>query len=111
MTVDQPDGAEADRSPARTRAGHPVLGALVNPDIPPAARQLQEIEDATSTIGQELFVAQASNDTELKAAFVSLIQQRIGALLVAADAYFDTRRDRIIAFAAENKGSGDVSVS
>ena len=30
-------------------------------------------------------------------------QQRVGALLVAADPYFDTRRDRIIAFAAQNR--------
>ena len=83
--------------------GIPVLGALVNPNFPPAARQLQEIEAATSTINQKLFVAKASNDTELNAAFEALLQQRIGALLVAADPYFDTRRDRIISFAAENK--------
>jgi putative ABC transport system substrate-binding protein len=34
---------------------------------------------------------------------VSLLQHRVGALLVAADPYFDTRRDRIIAFAAQSK--------
>jgi putative ABC transport system substrate-binding protein len=83
--------------------GIPVLGALVNPNFPPAARQLQEIEAATRTINQKLFVAKASNDAELDAALGSLLQQRVGALLVAADPYFDTRRDRIIAFAAKNK--------
>ena len=44
-----------------------------------------------------------SNDEELNAAFALLLQQGIGALLVGADAYFDTRRDRIIAFAAQNR--------
>jgi putative tryptophan/tyrosine transport system substrate-binding protein len=83
--------------------GISVLGALVNPNFPPAARQLQEIEAATQTINQKLFVAQASNDAELDAALGALLQQRVGALLVAADPYFDTRRDRIIAFAAKNK--------
>jgi putative ABC transport system substrate-binding protein len=39
----------------------------------------------------------------LDVALASLVQQRVGALLVAADPYFDTRRDRIISFAAENK--------
>jgi putative ABC transport system substrate-binding protein len=44
-----------------------------------------------------------SNDTELDACFSSLIQQHVSAVLVAADPYFDTRRDRIVAFAAQNK--------
>jgi ABC-type uncharacterized transport system substrate-binding protein len=83
--------------------GVTLIGALLNPNFPPAARQLQDIEDAIRTIGQRLFVAKASNDTELNAAFTSLVQQRVGAVLVAADPYFDTRRDRIIAFAAQNR--------
>jgi putative ABC transport system substrate-binding protein len=34
---------------------------------------------------------------------VSLLRERVGALLVAADAYFDTQRDRIVAFAARQR--------
>jgi putative ABC transport system substrate-binding protein len=82
--------------------GVPLIGALLNPNFPDAARQLLELEEAARTIGQRLLVAKASNDDELNAAFALLLQQRIGALLVAADAYFDTRRDRIVAFAAQN---------
>ncbi len=80
-----------------------LIGALLNPNFPPAVRQLQEIKDATRKIGQELFVANASNDTEVNAAFLSFVQQRVGAVLVAADPYFDTQRDRIIALAAQNR--------
>jgi putative ABC transport system substrate-binding protein len=83
--------------------GIPLIGALLNPNFPPAVRQLQDIEEATRTINQKLFVAKASNDTELNAALVSLVRQGVRAVLVAADPYFDTRRDRIIAFAAENR--------
>jgi putative ABC transport system substrate-binding protein len=83
--------------------GIPLMGVVLNPNFPPATRQLQEIEEAAQTIVQRLFVAKTSNDTELNAAFVSLVHQQIGALLVAADPYFDTRRDRIIAFAAQNR--------
>src|SRR5262249_34888578 len=78
----------------------PLIGALLNPNSPDAARQLPAIEQAAQTTGRRLFVAKASDDDELKAAFALLLQQGIGALLVAADPYFDTRRDRIIAFAA-----------
>jgi putative ABC transport system substrate-binding protein len=83
--------------------GVPLIGALLNPNFPTAARQLQVIEQAARTIGKRLFVAKASNDEELNAAFASLLQQRVGALLMTAAPYFDSRRDRIIAFAAQNR--------
>jgi putative ABC transport system substrate-binding protein len=83
--------------------GVPSIGALINPKAAPAARSLRDIEDATGKIGARLVVAKASDDTELSVAFASLVQQRVGALLVAANVYFDTRRDRIIAFAAKDR--------
>src|SRR5262249_2320072 len=83
--------------------GVPLIGALVNPNSPDAARQLPELEEAARIIGRRLVVAKASNDDELNAAFALLLRQGIGALLVAADPYFDTRRDRIIAFAEQNR--------
>jgi putative ABC transport system substrate-binding protein len=83
--------------------GVPLIGVLLNPSFPPAARQLQELEHAAASIGQRLLVSKASNDAELSNAFALLIQHRVGALLVAADPYFDTRRERIIALAAENR--------
>jgi putative ABC transport system substrate-binding protein len=81
----------------------PLIGALLNPKSPGQENQLPEIEQAAQAIGRRLFVAKASNDEELNAAFALLLQQGIGALLVAADPYFDTRRDHIIAFAAQNR--------
>ena len=81
----------------------PLVGALLNPNFPPARRQLKELEEAARTIDKRLFVSKASNDTELAAAFDALLQQQVGALLVAADPYFDTRRDKLIAFASQNR--------
>ena len=81
----------------------PLMGALLGPNVPQTGRQLREIEEATRKTGQRLFVARAGNDTELDAAFRSLIEQRVGAMLVAATAYFDTTRERIIALAAGSK--------
>jgi putative ABC transport system substrate-binding protein len=81
----------------------PLIGALLNPNFLPAAHQLQDIEGAARALDLRLFVARANNDTELEAAFVSLAQQRVGAVLVTANPYFDTRRDQIIALAAQNR--------
>jgi len=80
-----------------------LFGAIVNPNFPPAADQMHELEDAALRLGRKLFVAKASNDAELEAAFTALLRERVGALLVASDPYFDTRRDRIVAFAAQSR--------
>jgi putative ABC transport system substrate-binding protein len=78
-----------------------VFGALINPHFSPVAQQLQQIEGATRALGVNVFVANASNDAELDEACASLVRQRVGAFMVAADPYFDTRRDKIVKFAAE----------
>ena len=83
--------------------GVPLIGVLINHNFPAAARQLRDLESASRTIGQRLFVAKASNDAELDAAFTALVQQQVRALLIAADPYYDLRRDRIVAFAAQHR--------
>jgi putative ABC transport system substrate-binding protein len=80
-----------------------LIGVLVNPNFPPAARQAQDIQEAARTAAQQIVVAKASTDDELQAAFASLVHAGIRALLVTADPYFDTRRDRIISFAARER--------
>src|SRR5262245_9283238 len=67
--------------------GIPLLGALLGPGPTVPTRQLKEIEDATRKTGQRLFVAKVGSDAELDAALESLIQEQVGALLVAASAY------------------------
>src|SRR5262249_2416374 len=83
--------------------GVSLIGALLNPNYAEAPYQLPAIEQAARMIGRRLVVAKASNDEELNAAFALLLEKGIGALHVASDPYFDTRRDRIIAFAAQNR--------
>jgi putative ABC transport system substrate-binding protein len=80
-----------------------LFGALLNPNYPAALRQLQQLEEAARGINQRLFIAKASTDPELDAAFALLKREGAGALLVAADPYFDTRRDRIVGFAAQQR--------
>jgi putative ABC transport system substrate-binding protein len=81
--------------------GASLLGALINPSFPPAAQQLEDIESATRSIKQNLFVARALNDQDLEIAFPSFVQQKAGAVLVSASPFFDTRQDRIVALAAQ----------
>jgi putative ABC transport system substrate-binding protein len=83
--------------------GVAVIGALINPNFPPATRQASDIENAAHATGERIVIAKASTDRELEEAFASLVHAGIGALLVAADPYFDTRRDQIVSFAARQR--------
>src|SRR5262245_24445763 len=83
--------------------GVPLVGVLLNPSFPPAERQLRDIEEAARSVDQRIVIAKAGTDAELDAAFASLIKASGGGLLVGADPYFDTRRERIVAFAQQQR--------
>jgi putative ABC transport system substrate-binding protein len=80
-----------------------LLGALLNPKYPAVAQQVQELSEAARTVGRPIAFQNASTDAEIDGAFAALAQQRAGALVVASDPFFDTRRDQIIALAARQK--------
>jgi putative tryptophan/tyrosine transport system substrate-binding protein len=76
-----------------------AVGVLVNPTYPVAVAQLKEVEAAAASLNVRLIVTNASADRDFEPAF-ALIQQRAGALFVAADPFFNSRRDQIVALAA-----------
>jgi putative ABC transport system substrate-binding protein len=77
-----------------------AFGALLNPEFPTFADQLADIQAAAQTTGAEIHVFRAGTDHDIEAAFESITQQRIAALLVASDPFFNSRRDEIAALAA-----------
>ena len=83
--------------------GTKVVGVLIDPNYQESEAQARELRDAAGTISQRIHIAYAKNDGELELGFATLVQERADALLVSADPFFDTRRDRIIAFAAEHR--------
>jgi ABC-type uncharacterized transport system substrate-binding protein len=83
--------------------GIPLVGVLLNPTFSPSVGQLQDIEKASQTVNQRIVVAKAGTDEELGAAFATLVKAGVGALLVCADPYFDTRRERIVGFAQQQR--------
>jgi putative tryptophan/tyrosine transport system substrate-binding protein len=80
-----------------------LFGALINPKRQTSADQALELTEAVRKISRPVVIQNASTDAELEAAFATLAQQRVAAMVVAADPFFDTRRDRIIALAAQHK--------
>ena len=80
-----------------------LIGFLVNPTIADAETQTKNALAAAETLGQKLLVVQARTDSELEMAFVTLVQQRAGALIVGADPFFSSRPDKLVKLAAHQK--------
>ena len=74
----------------------------MNPNFPPAAGQLRDIEEAARAIGLPLHVLRAGTDREIDTAFESVAQHRIPALLVGSDPFFDQRTDKLVALASRH---------
>jgi putative ABC transport system substrate-binding protein len=78
-----------------------TIGYLRNPSNPGFAEsETREVEIAARGLGVSLLFLDASRPSEIEAAFSKLAEQRVEALYVAADGFFMSRRDQIIALAA-----------
>ena len=79
-----------------------TIGFLVNPSGPEAESAISEVSLASQALGLELFVVKASSENKIDAAFATLAQERVGALLVGNDVFFYSRREQIVALAARH---------
>ncbi len=79
-----------------------MIGLLVNPntDFADVESQQREAQAAAHALGQQILTVNASSERDFDAAFATLAQQRAGALLIAGNALFTGRRDRLVALAA-----------
>ena len=75
---------------------------FVNPKNPIAESDTRDLQSAARATRQQTLVLKASNDSDVDNAFVALVQQRAGALLVQSDPFFNSRPDRIVALAARH---------
>ena len=80
-----------------------LIGVLVNPNRPGVDNQLREVHAAADKLKLKLEVQKAASDRELESAFEAFASQRVDALLVTADPFFNNRRARVLALAASQK--------
>ena len=78
------------------------LVALVNPDSHLAPSQTRDLQEAGRHIGRSIEILNASTEPELEAVFAALSRTRSSALLVAADPFFNSRREHIVMLAARH---------
>ena len=79
-----------------------IVALLINPNNPESVRQPAELQEAVRAIGLQLVVLTATNAGDIEAAFMAMVQNRVGALLVGSDPFFVNLREQIVALAAQH---------
>jgi ABC-type uncharacterized transport system substrate-binding protein len=80
-----------------------LIGFLVNPTNVDTETQTKDAQAAAESLGQKMTIVQAHTDSELEAAFITLVQQRADVLVVGADPFFANRRAKLVELAARQK--------
>jgi len=74
-----------------------VIGLLVNSSNPASESEAKDVQTAALALGLRVFVANASNESDFDAAFMTLTKQQIAALVVTNEPLFLSRRAQLIA--------------
>jgi putative ABC transport system substrate-binding protein len=75
------------------------VAILVNPNRPGVNAQLAQVQEAARALGLPLHILKAGDQRDFDVVFPTLIQLRVGALMIAADALFADWRDQIVGLA------------
>jgi putative ABC transport system substrate-binding protein len=94
-----------DLAPKRLELLHDLVpqatafAMLVNPNSPDADAQSRDLQTAASAVGMQVRVFRASNDSDIDTAFAAMAERNTNALVVQADPFFTSRRDRLVTLA------------
>jgi putative tryptophan/tyrosine transport system substrate-binding protein len=79
-----------------------AIAVLTNPRYPAAKSQSAEAQEAAVRVGVHPVMLSAGTEAEIDAAFERLVHEDAGALLVASDPFFNSRREQFAALAAKH---------
>jgi putative ABC transport system substrate-binding protein len=73
-----------------------LVAMLVDPTAAQTRSELPEVQAAADRIGQQVRIFNASSDREIDEALATIVDQRIGGLIVQTDQFFTVRRDQLV---------------
>ena len=77
-----------------------LIALFVNPNNPRAETNIKVMQAAARVVGQGIFIVRVGHERDFDTAFTTIVQQRVGALLIGGDVLFNSKSDQIIALAA-----------
>jgi len=79
-----------------------AVALLVNPTNAATDQDVREMEVAARSHGLQLQLLKAATDTDFDTAFATILERRVGGLIVAQDPFFIARRDQLVTLAARH---------
>jgi putative tryptophan/tyrosine transport system substrate-binding protein len=79
-----------------------VFGVLAPPASPGIPSNIPDLQAAARTLGLQLVVVNAGNDSELETAFATFSQQRVGAVLVNGSNFYNRHPEELAVLAARH---------
>jgi putative ABC transport system substrate-binding protein len=97
-------GLEAKRLEVLHEAvpGASVIGLLVNSNFPDVETQRKDVLAAAQGLGLQITVLNANSERDIDTAFATLVERRVGALLVASSPFLAGRREQLVALATRH---------
>jgi putative ABC transport system substrate-binding protein len=80
-----------------------IIAYLMNPNHPSGEIEMSAAQTAARSLGKEMPVLSASNESEIDTAFATMTQRQAGALVVASDPFFYSRRGELTSLAARHR--------
>jgi putative ABC transport system substrate-binding protein len=77
-----------------------IMAALVNPNSTLAEVDRQEASTAARVLGLEMHVLEAASEPDFDRAFATMNERRVGALVIGADPFYNSRRNKLVTLAA-----------
>ena len=77
-----------------------AIAMLMNPNYPSTAAEVRDVRAAARSLGVQINVLNATNSSEIDAAFAALGSERPGALFVGGDPFLLGRREQLVPLAA-----------
>jgi putative ABC transport system substrate-binding protein len=79
-----------------------AIAVLVNPNNQNTGHYIRNVQEAARVKGVQLHILKADTETEIDAAFATLVQLHAGALVVTGDPFFLSWSDQIVALASRH---------
>jgi putative ABC transport system substrate-binding protein len=79
-----------------------IIGVLVNPTNRNAETLSKELQAAARTMGLQIHILHASAERDFDTVFTTLVQQKVGGLVIGADAFFNSRSEQLAALAVRH---------
>jgi len=73
-----------------------AMTMIANPNNPASAVEVDDARAAAQALGRSIHVLNAGSESEIEAAFATYAKERAGALMIAADSFFNSRRELFV---------------